>query len=69
MGGDPVTNLLSQSEVVRRGAIKLVGEGPEQTVAIPQSIGGVQSKGAELLCELLCGLGRVGKELWGLWDE
>ncbi len=51
--GQPVAYLVSQMEVLGGRAVVLVGEGAEETVAVAEGVGGVQSERAELVGQLL----------------
>ena len=57
---NPVADVLPQFEVVGRTAVKLVGEGAEQAVAVADSVCCIQSKLAQLRIEHLTVLFRVG---------
>ena len=49
MGCDPITDLLAQSEVVCRGAVKLIGEGTKEAVPVAEGGGGVEPHGSQLV--------------------
>jgi hypothetical protein len=66
MAGDPVAHVAAELRVARRGAIELVAEGAEETVAVADGGGGVQAQRAQLLRQQRGVLHRVREELRGV---
>jgi hypothetical protein len=60
---DPVAYIGSETEVVWGGAVELVGEGAEETVAVAEGGGCVEAEGTELVGQELVIFGRVGEDL------
>ena len=59
---DPVADVGPQLEVVRRRAVQLVRQGPEEAVAIADGVGSVEAELAQLGIQQLAVLFRVGHD-------